>query len=101
MGNDRQPCVYIFASQKNGTLYIGVTSNLIQRVHQHKHNVFKGFSEKYNVYRLVYYELHGTMYAALTREKQIKKWKRQWKIELIEQGNKDWRDLHCELIEVC
>ena len=95
---DKQPCVYILASKQNGTLYIGVTSNLIQRVYQHKHNMIDGFTEKYRVHSLVYYELHGTMEAAITREKQLKKWQRQWKMALIEKDNRDWRDLYDELV---
>lgn len=94
----KQPFVYILASRKNGTLYTGVTSNLIQRVYQHKNNLVKGFSKKYGVHMLVYYESHDTMEAAITREKQIKKWKRQWKIALIEKDNQEWRDLYDELV---
>ena len=75
--NNKQPCVYILANKKNGTLYIGVTSNLIQRVYQHKNDLVEGFTKKYDVHILVYYELHSTMEVAITREKQIKKWKRQ------------------------
>jgi putative endonuclease len=81
------------ASKKYGVLYIGVTSNLIQRVWQHKNKQFEGFTKKYNVENLVYFELHQNMEFAITREKQIKKWKRQWKINLIEEENKDWHDL--------
>jgi len=94
----RQPFVYILASRKNGTLYTGVTSNLIQRVYQHKNNLIKGFSKKYGVHVLVYYESHDTMEVAITREKQIKKWKRQWKIALIEKDNQEWRDLYDDLV---
>ncbi len=95
---EKQPCVYILASQRNGTLYIGVTSNLIQRIYQHKHNIIEGFTKKYNVHYLVYYEQHEVMETAIIREKQIKKWKRQWKIELIEKNNKQWMDLYNDLI---
>ncbi|WOV91848.1 MAG: GIY-YIG nuclease family protein [Candidatus Zeuxoniibacter abyssi] len=95
--NEKQPCVYILASKKNGTLYTGVTSNLMQRAYQHKHKMIEGFSKKYNIHLLVYYELHDTMQAAIAREKQIKKWKRQWKIELIEKNNQEWMDLYDEL----
>ena len=89
----KQPYVYILASKKNGTLYIGVTSNLIQRIWQHKNNEVEGFTKKYNVHTLVYYEQHETMESAITREKQMKKWKRDWKIQLIEKDNPQWEDL--------
>jgi len=89
----KHPCTYILASAKNGTLYIGVTSNLIQRIWQHKNNKIKGFTEKYRVQMLVYYEQHQTMEAAIIREKQLKKWNREWKITLIERGNSNWQDL--------
>ncbi len=95
---DKQPCVYILASKKNGTLYTGVTSNLIQRINQHKNNLVEGFTKKYGVHFLVYYELHDTMETAITREKQVKAWKRQWKIELIEKDNRVWGDLYDELV---
>ncbi|HOZ05078.1 MAG TPA: GIY-YIG nuclease family protein [Arenimonas sp.] len=94
----KNPCVYILASQRNGTLYIGVTSDLTQRVWQHKKNLAKGFTKQYCVHILVWYELHGDMYAAITREKRIKEWRRQWKIELIEKANPHWDDLYLELI---
>ena len=87
------PCTYIMASKPNGTLYVGVTSNLVQRVYQHKHNLIEGFTKKYGVHTLVYFELHGDMHAAITREKQIKKWNRQWKIDLIQSQNPKWVDL--------
>jgi len=89
----KQPSVYILASGKNGTLYIGVTSNLIQRIWQHKNNQVKGFTEKYHVHMLVYIEQYETMESAITREKQLKKWNRDWKIKLIEQNNSSWQDL--------
>jgi len=89
----KQPCVYILASKRNGTLYIGVTSNLIQRVWQHKNNQVAGFTQKYNVHTLVYYELHEVMESAILREKQMKKWRRDWKIKLIEKSNPQWDDL--------
>lgn len=85
--------VYILASKKNGTLYIGVTSDLEKRVWEHKNKVIKGFTEKYNVDNLVYYEQTENVESALTREKQLKKWKREWKIKLIEENNSDWEDL--------
>jgi len=89
----KQPYVYILASKNNGTLYIGVTSNLIQRIWQHKNNQVEGFTEKYKVHTLVYYEQHEMMESAITREKQMKKWKRDWKIKLIEKDNPLWEDL--------
>jgi len=91
--------VYILASKKNGTLYIGVTNNLLKRVYEHKNNIVGGFTQKYNVHNLVYYEVHNDIRNAITREKQMKKWKRQWKIELIEKSNPQWKDLHCETID--
>lgn len=95
---EKQPAVYILASKYNGTLYIGVTSNLVQRVWQHKHDLVEGFTEKYGVHMLVYYELHEEMQAAIQREKQLKKWNRQWKINLIEKTNPAWKDLWEELV---
>ena len=92
-----QPCVYILASEKNGTLYIGVTSNLPKRAWEHRESVVDGFSRTYGVKRLVYSEFHETMEAAITREKQLKKWNRAWKIELIERDNPDWLDLYDDL----
>ncbi|WP_150046053.1 GIY-YIG nuclease family protein [Methylomonas rhizoryzae] len=89
----KQPAVYILASQRNGTLYIGVTSNLLQRIWQHKNDLVEGFTKQYRVHTLVYYELHADMLAAITREKQLKKWNRKWKLDLIEQQNPNWRDL--------
>ena len=88
-----QPCVYILASERNGTLYIGVTSDLIVRMWQHKNDVVEGFTQKYGVHRLVWYEPHATMESAITREKALKKWNRIWKLRLIEQSNLEWRDL--------
>ena len=92
-----QGCVYILASKPKGTLYTGVTSNLLQRVWQHKNNQVKGFTEKYDVKQLVYYEVTEDIVSAITREKQIKKWNRVWKIELIESMNPNWNDLYYEL----
>ena len=86
--------IYILASKKNGTLYIGVTSNLIKRVFEHKNNQVKGFTQKYNVHLLVYYETTKNIDSALQREKQLKKWKRLWKIALIEKQNPEWEDLY-------
>lgn len=85
--------VYILASQQNGTLYTGVTSNLPQRIWQHKNDQVEGFTQKYSVKLLVYFEKHGTAESAIAREKQIKKWKRVWKLRLIEKDNPHWHDL--------
>ena len=86
--------VYILASQRNGTLYVGVTSNLTQRLWQHRNGQVEGFTKKYGVKCLVYFELHETAIEAFTREKQIKKWNRAWKLKLIEKENPQWRDLY-------
>ncbi|MFZ5391023.1 MAG: GIY-YIG nuclease family protein [Patescibacteria group bacterium] len=90
--------VYILASTKNGTLYIGVTNNLINRVFQHKNNLVSGFTSRYKIYKLVYYEKVGDILEAIKREKQLKKWNRSWKVELIESFNPSWKDLYNELI---
>ena len=89
----KQPAVYILASQKYGTLYIGVTSNLRRRTEQHKTGVHEGFTKDHHVHRLVHVERFGTMKEAITREKRLKEWQRAWKIRLIEETNPDWRDL--------
>jgi putative endonuclease len=89
----RQPAVYILSNKKNGTLYIGVTSNLQKRVWEHKNNMVEGFTKRYGIHRLVYYELHENMTSAIQREKQMKKWNRAWKLELIEMKNPHWSDL--------
>ena len=89
----KQPCVYMLASQRNGTLYIGVTSNIEQRVWQHRAKVFEGFTKRYGVKRLVYYEVFEDVLAAIAREKRLKRYKRDWKIALIERDNPDWQDL--------
>ena len=94
----KQPAVYILASKRNGTLYIGVTSNLQKRAWEHKNDLIEGFTKHYGVHLLVYFELHDDMVSAITREKQIKKWNRAWKLELIEKQNSDWRDLWDEII---
>jgi putative endonuclease len=94
----KQPVVYIMASRRNGTLYIGVTSDLVKRVWQHKNDVVEGFTKKYGVHTLVYYELHANMTEAIHREKQLKKWNRAWKIELIEKENPQWLDLWPTLV---
>ena len=85
--------VYIMASQRNGTLYIGVTNDLTRRVYEHKQGMVEGFTKKYGVHRLVYYESTNDVYAALKREKRLKKWERAWKIRLIEERNPDWEEL--------
>jgi putative endonuclease len=95
---ERSPCVYILASKKNGTLYIGVTSDLIKRAWEHKNDLVEGFTKKYGVHVLVYFELHEDMAAAIQREKQLKKWNRDWKIDLIEKDNPEWADLYESLI---
>jgi putative endonuclease len=90
---DRQPCVYILASQPRGTLYIGVTSDLPGRLYQHRTRATRGFTSRYGVLRLVHFEPFDDMYTAISREKQLKRWHRQWKINLIEESNPNWRDL--------
>ena len=94
----KSPTVYLLASKKNGTLYVGVTSDLVKRVWEHKQDLVDGFTKKYEVHTLVYFEQHEDMIQAMTREKQIKKWKRTWKISLIEESNPDWRDLWDEIV---
>ncbi len=94
----KQPCVYLLASRKNGTLYAGVTSNLVQRIWQHRNDQADGFTKKHGVHILVWYELHENMESAIAREKAIKQWKRAWKLELIEATNPQWRDLYDEII---
>jgi putative endonuclease len=96
---DKQPAVYILASKRNGTLYIGVTSDLVKRVWEHNNGITGGFTKKYSVHRLVYYELFEDMNSAITREKQMKKWRRAWKVELIEKKNRDWRDIWTDIVE--
>ena len=95
---EKQPAVYLLASQRNGTLYIGVTSNLVKRIWEHRNNAVEGFTKRYGVHTLVYYEQHTTMEAAITREKQLKKWNRAWKLRLVEERNPDWRDLWPEIV---
>ena len=90
---EKQYFVYILASKKYGTLYTGITSNLVHRLYQHREGLAEGFTKKYNVHHLVYYEIHSDVLEAITREKRIKKWRRQWKINLIEQNNPQWIDL--------
>jgi len=90
--------VYILASKRNGTLYIGVTNDIIRRVYEHKNDLINGFTKKYKVHMLVYYEHANDIYSAIQREKSLKKWERKWKIELIETMNPDWHDLYEELV---
>ncbi|MBI2037547.1 MAG: GIY-YIG nuclease family protein [Candidatus Magasanikbacteria bacterium] len=89
--------VYILASKRNGTLYIGVTNSLIRRIYEHKQNLIAGFTKKYGVHNLVYYETYDSIDTAIAREKEIKKWRRKPKIDLIEKDNLNWRDLYKEL----
>jgi putative endonuclease len=91
--------VYIMASKQSGMLYIGVTSNLIKRVYEHKNDLVGGFTNKYHIHNLVYFEVTEDINSALSREKQLKKWNRAWKIELIEKNNLEWRDLYCDLLK--
>ena len=93
----KQPAVYILASKRNGTLYIGVTSNLASRIEGHRAGAVEGFTRTYDVHLLVYFELHDEMYEAIQREKRLKKWNRAWKIRLIEEANPGWRDLSGEI----
>lgn len=93
MPREFKPCVYILASKRNGTLYIGVTSDLIARIYQHRIETFEGFTKQHSIKRLVWFEVHEDMEAAIIREKRLKKWNRAWKIRLIEEGNPNWRDL--------
>jgi putative endonuclease len=90
--------VYILASRRNGTLYVGVTSDLVRRVYEHKSDLVDGFTKRYGVHSLVYYESTSEVASAIQREKRIKKWNRAWKIELIERANQDWKDLYHELV---
>jgi len=94
----KEPCVYIMANECRGTLYIGATSDLTQRVWQHKNKAMEGFSATYGLKRLVWFECHPTMEEAILREKAMKKWRRTWKIDAIESMNPEWRDLYPELL---
>ena len=98
MTRKKLPCVYLLASKRNGTLYVGVTSDLVKRVWEHKNDLVEGFTAKYGVHLLVYYEMHADMLGAITREKQIKKWDRSWKLKLVERNNPEWKDLWPEVI---
>ena len=93
----RLPCVYMLASRRNGTLYVGVTSDLVKRIWQHRNDLVEGFTKRYGVHMLVWYEFHETMESAIQREKNIKNWNRKWKLTLIEQLNPLWRDLFNDL----
>lgn len=97
MRDSFEPCVYLLANRKYGTLYCGVTSDLMKRLWQHREEVIRGFTSEHAIKRLVWFEQHGDMDAAILREKRIKKWLRQWKINLIEENNPDWRDLAIDL----
>ena len=90
----KEPCVYIMASRRNGTLYVGVTSDLPHRAWQHREGVFDGFTRRYKIHLLVWFELHDSMESAIIREKALKEWRRMWKLELIERDNPDWQDLY-------
>ena len=97
MQMEKRPCVYILTNKPNGVLYIGVTSDLPARIWQHKNKVVKGFTKKYGLDKLVWYEIHEEILPAIQREKALKSWKRQWKINAIERVNPSWRDLYLEL----
>ena len=94
----KQPAVYILASRMNGTLYIGVTSDLVQRAREHTNDLVEGFTRRYGVHRLVWYELHETMEAAILQEKRLREWRRAWKLRLIQGINPEWEDLYDRLI---
>ncbi len=96
---EKQFYVYILASKRNGTLYLGVTSDIVKRVWQHKNGLAEGFTKKYGIERLVYYEIYVDAENAIKREKQLKKWRRAWKIELIEEKNSEWRDLYVDICQ--
>jgi len=89
--------VYILASKRNGTLYIGITNDLIKRIYEHKQNIIDGFTKQYNIHSLVYYEITNSIEEAIKREKQLKKWERNWKLSLIEKNNPEWKDLYDDL----
>ena len=94
----KQPCVYILASRRNGTLYTGVTADVIARVSQHRADLIEGFTKKYGIHTLVWFEFHESMAEAIAREKLIKNWKRMWKVELVEARNPHWLDLYPGLV---
>jgi putative endonuclease len=91
--------VYLLASSRHGTLYLGVTNDLIRRIYQHKNKLLGGFTARYDVHRLVWFECYDDPVSAITREKEIKKWRRDWKIRLIEEDNPEWRDLYDDLVQ--
>jgi len=95
---NNQPAVYILASKRNGTLYIGVTSFLAKRIWEHKSDMLEGFTKRYGIHRLVWYELHESMESAIEQEKRLKKWRRSWKLELTESTIPDWRDLYNTIV---
>ena len=95
---NKQPAVYILSSNRNGTLYVGVTSDLVKRVWAHRNNLVEGFTKRYGVHQLVWYELHESMESAIKREKRLKDWKRKWKVQLIEGNNPNWEDLYSKII---
>jgi putative endonuclease len=95
---NRQPGVYLLANIRNGTLYVGVTSDLVKRIWEHRNNMVEGVTKRYNVHRLVWYELHESMESAINREKRLKDWRRAWKLELIESKNPDWLDLYDTIV---
>ncbi len=95
---NKHPAVYILASKRNGTLYVGVTSDLVKRIWEHRNNMVEGFTKRYAVHHLVWYELHESMESAIQHEKRLKDWKRFWKLELIESANPNWEDLYHKII---
>ena len=90
--------VYLLASERNGTLYVGVTSDLVKRIYEHKHDLADGFTKKYGIKMLVWFEMTNNISVAITREKQIKKWNRLWKLRLVDQSNPEWRDLYSDIV---
>ena len=98
MNPEKVPCVYMLASKRNGTLYIGVTSDLTRRVWQHKNGFGEGFAKQNRAHRLVWYEIHPTMESAIVREKRLKGWHRSWKVRLLEEANYDWVDLYPQIL---
>ena len=95
---NKQPAVYILASKRNGTLYVGVTSNFVKRIREHRNNPVEGFTQRYGIHNLVWYEPHESMESAIQREKQLKEGKRKWKMRLIESANRNWEDLYSTLV---
>jgi len=95
---NKQPAVYILANKRNGTLYVGVSSDLVKRIWEHKNDIVEGFTKRYGVHQLVWYELHENMESAIVREKHLKEWKRKWKLKLIENTNPEWQDLYHTII---